>query len=174
MRRAMEQVMGRTYFFAAALAVVVLCAGCSGQGPKVAERLNQEASLRGALPENPLAWKVITSEIDQKNATMSTLYGNDIAVRYARGNAGPNYPEGSKLALVTWTQREDEHWFGAKIPSQAQSVEFVFVQGGGKNHPAYSCERYSGTPLVKESAPQDSTSNERAAHLLSQRAAVMP
>jgi hypothetical protein len=41
----------------------------------------------------PAGW-VVTSWIDPRNATMSTLYGN---------------------TLVTWKQAPDEHWFGAKI-----------------------------------------------------------
>jgi hypothetical protein len=34
--------------------------------------------------------------------------------------------------LVTWQQREDPHWFGARIPGQPLSAEFVEV-GTGKD-----------------------------------------
>jgi len=37
------------------------------------------------------------------------------------------------LALVTWTQRDDPHWFGARIPSVPQSVEFVEIAAGSVN-----------------------------------------
>jgi hypothetical protein len=47
--------------------------------------------------------RVVTSWIDPRNSTMSTLYGND--------------SEDAVLTLVTWKQIPDEHWFGAKIGS---------------------------------------------------------
>lgn len=37
------------------------------------------------------------------------------------------------LALVTWVQRDDPHWFGARIPDVSQSVDFVQVAAGGLN-----------------------------------------
>jgi cytochrome P460 len=148
--------------------------GCSGEGSKSpAATLNHGASPVGTLPTNPLTWQVIMSEVDKQNGTMSTLYGNEIAVAYARTNAGQKYPVGSKLALVTWTRREDDRWFGAKIPGQVKSVEFVFAQAADATHPPYSYDRYEGTPLNRV-PPQDLMANERTAYLLSQRAAVMP
>jgi hypothetical protein len=33
------------------------------------------------------------------------------------------------LALVTWGQRDDPHWCGARIPNVPRSVEFVQVAG---------------------------------------------
>ncbi len=102
--------------------------------------------LGGNLSDNPLDWRVITTSIDKRAATMSTLFGNDAAVEYARTSAGQNYPSGAVLSLVTWKQREDGHWFGARVPAAPVSVEFV--------------------------RPGDS--GARAADLLSRRAAVMP
>ncbi len=67
--------------------------GCGGTPSKNAATINQGASLQGELPENPLAWRVISSSVDTKGATMSTLYGNDAAVQYARANAQQNYPK---------------------------------------------------------------------------------
>jgi hypothetical protein len=149
--------------------------GCSNSESKVTSAtLNQSAALAGNLPANPLAWKVVTSSVDKPNSTMSTLYGNDIAVGYARGNSGQEYPEGSKLALVTWSQQEDDRWFGAKIPAEVKSVEFVFVQGTDAGQSAYSYERYEGAPLTKIPEQSSSATGERVAYLLSQRAAVMP
>jgi hypothetical protein len=105
---------------------------------------------------------------------MARLYGHDVAAGFARNNAGNSYPEGPKLALGTWTQRADERYFGAKIPDEVKSVEFVFVEGSNGDHPSCSYERHEGEPLKKESDLEASTSNHRAAYLLSQRAAVLP
>ncbi|SFD89674.1 Cytochrome P460 [Chitinophaga sp. CF118] len=78
-----------------------------------------------SLKEDYLKWNVITTQVDKKNKTMSTLYGNDIAFRYARNPKGTTYPVHAELAMVTWNQKADEHWFGANIPSQIKSVELV-------------------------------------------------
>ena len=68
--------------------------------------------------------------VDPKAHTMATLYGDDAAVHAAAmalpgERKAPAYPSGAVLALVTWTQRDDPHWFGARIPDAPQSVEFV-------------------------------------------------
>ena len=72
---------------------------------------NQSAGLVGDLPANPLGWRVI-SVIDPATGTMSTLYGNDLAVEYARTHSQHDFPAGAVLSLVTWTQAEDSRWFG--------------------------------------------------------------
>ena len=67
----------KALFFAAAITLLPL-AGCTSK--PAASTINEQAALTGQLPYNPLSWKVITSSVNQRNATMSTLYGNDIAV----------------------------------------------------------------------------------------------
>jgi hypothetical protein len=81
---------------------------------------------------------------------------------------------GSVLSLVTWTQRDDDRWFGAKIPDQVKSVEFVFVGVAADGRPLYSYQEYEGKPLKRVTAQEGRTLNDRGAYLLSQRAAVMP
>ena len=143
--------------------------GCSDKtNPRVATRLNDEAALMGELPSNPLRGKVITSWVNKKDATMSTMIGNDVAVQYARTSAEMRYPAGSVLSVVTWSQQEDPRWFGGNIPQKTTAVEFVRVTGPG----AYSYERYEGSPLKKVASGEEPKS--RAAFLLAQRAAVMP
>jgi hypothetical protein len=144
---------------------------CSDKtNPRVVTRLNDEAALVGELPSNPLRGKVITSWVNKKDATMSTMLGNDVAVQYARTNAEKMYPAGAVLSVVTWSQQEDPRWFGGSIPRKTTAVEFVAVTGPG----AYSYERYEGSPLKKVAGVQGSDPKERAAYLLAQRAAVMP
>ena len=126
MRSNMKQVL----LASMTLLVVLACLGCAGGEFKApAATLNQSATLSDGLPVNPMAWKIITSSVDRSAATMSTLYGNEIAVAYARSNAGQTYPNGAEIALVTWTQGDDDRWFGAKIPDQVKSVEFAAVEG---------------------------------------------
>jgi hypothetical protein len=148
-------------------ALTLSLAGCSRNvNPRVATRLNQDAAING-LPSNPMQGKVITSWINKQNATMSTMFGNEIAVEYARTNAASQYPAGATLSVVTWGQQEDPRWFGGNIPQQVKAVEFVTVTSPG----TCSYQRYEGLPL-KLIASEDSAG--RAASLIGMRAAVMP
>jgi hypothetical protein len=112
--------------------------------------------------------------IDPGNTTMSTLYGNDVAVGYARTHSQHDYPPGAVLSLVTWMQTEDSRWFGAKIPGQVKSVEFVTVGAAENGAPQYSYAAYAGNPLKKASTQESGVPPERAAYFISSRAAVMP
>jgi hypothetical protein len=156
-----------------AICLVGVC-GCARENARVVTRMNVGASLTRALPWNPLRGSVVTSWIDPKASTMSTLYGNDVAVAYARTNTEHVYPAGSMLSLVTWTQQEDERWYGAKIPAAPESVEFVMVGSTAEKQPIYSYQEFRGKPLTRVSAVEGPAPNERVAYLLAQRAAVMP
>jgi hypothetical protein len=111
---------------------------------------NAAAALPASLPYQPLAWNAITIYVDPLNYTTATLYGNAEAMQ-ARGSTsaptGPAYPDGAVLALVTWAQREDPHWFGGRIPDGPRSVEFVQVADGK----AASYRRFGGAGLSEES-----------------------
>lgn len=163
--------IGPACLLAAMLALESLSCGRSSA---VTASINERAALTGNLPLDPLHWSVITSSIDRRAATMSTLYGNDVAVQYARSNLQKVYPVGSVLSLVTWTQQQDPRWFGGKIPGPVKSVEFVKVMPGTNNQPSYSYEIYAGSPLIKMAASDGRPPESRAMYLLSLRAAVMP
>jgi len=120
-------------------------------------------------PLNPLQWRLITSALHQQDSTMSSLFGNDPAVEYARTHTEHDYPAGSALALVTWTEREDPRWFGARIPAALKSVELVKV-----NLDSFTYQDFEGSPLRKTSAEEGRAPSERALFLLSQPASVMP
>ncbi|MDE1176933.1 MAG: hypothetical protein PW789_10050 [Edaphobacter sp.] len=153
----------KKYLPAIACGLLVL-AGCNERKPEAAAT-NHVAALTGQLPYNPLAWKPITTLTNRAAATTSTLYGNDAAVAYARSTAGAAYPAGSVLALVTWAERDDPHWFGAKIPGKPQTVEFVSIGA----QPQYAV--YRGSPLAQAASDQ---SGSRIDFILHLRAAVIP
>jgi hypothetical protein len=125
-------------------------------------------------PVNPLLWRVIASAVNHRDATMSTLFGNDVAVECARAHTQNDYPAGSSLALVTWAERKDPNWFGARIPAAPKSMELVTVNLDAQRHPWFSYQDFEGSPLKNVSVQEGATPNERAAYILSQRAAVMP
>jgi len=51
------------------------------------------------------------------------------------------------LALVTWTQRDDPHWFGGRIPDTPESVEFVQVATAGQKN---EYRLFAGSNLPEE------------------------
>ena len=146
--------------------------GCNATNPRVVTTLNQEASKVSGFPGAAMHGRVITSWIDKSTSTMSTLYGNDVAVNYARKNSGATYPAGSQLSLVTWKETEDPRWFGGNIPAKVVSVEQVIVDTAPEKKYAYT--RYEGQPAKSVDSVAAATPGARAAFLLGQRAAVMP
>jgi len=132
---------------------------------------NAAAALPASLPYQPLGWSGITMYVNPKSHTTATLYGNDAAMQavQTRGTGpvgGPVYPAGAVLALFTWGQRDDPHWFGARIPDRPQSVEIVQVAGGGAP-PVY--QRWNGPGLTADQGPNEDrthTAAERASFVL--------
>jgi hypothetical protein len=104
---------------------------------------NEAALLPDSLGGHPLRGKVITTFVHPQDSTMSTLYGNDLAVRSAR--SGLAYPAGAMIWLVTWSQREDPHWFGGMIPKTLKSIEIAGISSGGE----FRRRRYEGSGLVE-------------------------
>jgi hypothetical protein len=155
------------------LVVFLLMLGCSNKQTD-RDLVNQQASLRHYVPFEPLQWRVVSSAINKQDSTMSTLYGNDLAVRHARTSSQGRYPLGSVLSLVTWLQQDDKEWFGAKIPGPIKSIEFVRVDSTPDNRPLYSYQSYEGTPLKRMPVKEALTLNTRVDYILSQRASVMP
>jgi hypothetical protein len=140
-----------------ALMLLGVC-GCSGKKIADADLYNVEAAVGAGLPYPVMEWKAITTVVDRGSGTTGTLFGNDAAVSAAR--AGTAYPAGAVLGLVTWRQREDPHWFGARIPGAVVSVEFVEVASGKDRE-------FVGTPW-KEVA------GSSAGEILGMKAAVAP
>jgi len=93
--------------------------------------------------------------VDPQTHTTATLYGNEFAISEQRLRnsssktaEGLAYGNGSVLALVTWIQRDDPHWFGGRIPNQVRAVEFVQVSSTG----AKTYLRYDGTGQLQKLA----------------------
>jgi len=122
--------------------------------------LDPAPPVQGDPSFDPLKWKVIHSSIDPRNHTMSTLYGNK--------------EKGAALALVTWSQKEDEHWYGALIPGTILSIEQVRFEGSTKDLSPPLYERYEGSPLKKSTGDLSETAKARTAYILGQKASVLP
>lgn len=139
---------------------------------------NSAAALPGSLPNQPLGWRAITMYVDRAAHTMATLYGDDRAMQSvqtsrsspAGGSQGPTYTEGAALALVTWVQRDDPHWFGARIPAAPRSVEFVQVASAGQPNRYW---RFAGADLT-EDHPAASAGAQRTSFILGLTPARLP
>ena len=139
----------------------------------IATTSNSLATLSGDIDIDPLRWNVITCSADPRESTMSTLFGNDIAVQYSRSHAEGAYPAGAVLSLVTWHQQDDGNWFGAKMPAETKSMEVVTASTSGDGSTSYAYRSYEGSPL-KVVVTSQGQADERMAYIRSQRAAVMP
>lgn len=153
--------------YSAFILLLLIAMGCQQQNNHAGE-LNKAASLPEHLHFNQLGLKVITSMISKKEATMSTLYGNELALKYTKSK-GDSTLAGMVFALVTWKQQDDERWFGAKIPGQFQSVEMVTTKANGNAvQTTYKIDK--GEKLNIGSLAE----KERIKYILAQKASVMP
>ncbi|MGA2728916.1 MAG: hypothetical protein ABSE96_13975 [Terracidiphilus sp.] len=80
------------------------------------------------------------------------------------------YPAGAVLALVTWNQRDDPHWFGARIPATPFSVEFIQL-AASPNATRY--RRFAGAGMIEDS-PTSATAAQRTSFILSLSPAQLP
>jgi len=157
-----------------AAALLLMLVGCSEPNARVNTRLNRNAEVSGELPYNPLQWEVIASTLNHNDHALATLLGNDQAIAHARKTASHEYPAGSVLSVITWSQEEDPRWFGGNIPGNVRSVEFLEVQPGQDGGGTYLYSLYGGSPLRRLVSTAEKSPTGRAAYILGQRAAVMP
>lgn len=114
--------------FSVLLAVITGCN--SGKENREDVLYNKSASLTGKIGTldagELLKWHMITLLKDTKSNIVSVLYANDAAFKSARqGNNA--YSKGSSLALVSWLEKPDTHWFGATIPGKVHSITKIDI-----------------------------------------------
>jgi hypothetical protein len=156
----------KTIAFAGLLAL----SACS-QHKVPAGQLNEAASLPPSFDFSTLGLRVLASFVNRQQATMATLYGNDLARQAALGDTGAAQP-GEVLALLTWKQQADPNWFGARIPGALQSLELLRTGSASAGHPAITYQYFTGKDLVLRADTLHQ--QERIAYLLAQKPAVLP
>ena len=144
----------------------LLLAACSNNKP--VELYNTKAALPASPKYNLDGLKVITSFVNKTKGTASTLYGNDAALKSAI-DGNKTAADNELFTLVTWKQQDDDHWFGAKIPSDVESVEVIKTAVSGNNI-NYECLEGKGLALKADTLGQ----GERIAYILGQKPSVMP
>ncbi|MFC0518558.1 hypothetical protein ACFFGT_30365 [Mucilaginibacter angelicae] len=149
-------------------ACTLMFTACSNNQP--VELYNTKAALPASPQYNLDGLKVITSFVNKKQGTASTLYGNDLALKSAiDGNKALAANE--EFTLVTWKQQDDDHWFGAKIPSDVESVEVIKTAASG-NSVAINYQQLEGKGLAVKSDTLGQA--ERIKYILGQKPSVMP
>lgn len=157
-----------TYILFAAFVLII--SACNNRKP-AEELLNKKAAIPASFNFSKAGLKVITSSINKKAQTMSTLYGNALALKTAISGS-TNHPAGENLTLVTWKQQDDDRWFGAKIPGDLLSVEVIKTISSNTGDVSTKYQRFTGKELTNDT---DTThQQERITYILSQKTSVMP
>jgi hypothetical protein len=150
--------------------VAVMFSACANH-TNTTELVNTKASLPSSFDFDKMGLKVMTSFINKKQATMATLYANEPALRSAI-TGHKVIADGEVLALITWKQQPDGHWFGANIPGELQSVELLKTTNPVGKNTIVNYQKFEGKNLVLS---QDTLQNQaRIKYLLDQQPAVMP
>lgn len=102
---------------------------------------NAAARLPAGLARNPLEWAPVTVYGDPEKQTLSVLFADTEPSGAASG---------AEKALVTWSSRDDPHWFGARIAGPVVSVEVV--RQGANHQPEYRKFSVQGLTEVGEAA----------------------
>ena len=145
----------------------LLLGGCAGS-TIVDEPVNVKASLPADFYFTKQGFKVISTLIDKKKATMATLYGNDIALNAAKAGVQLHTP-GLAMALVTWQQQSNPYWYGNKIPGSLLSVEMVMAdrKKGGITYALFEGKKLTFNPGTTH--PE-----KRISYILDQKPSIMP
>jgi hypothetical protein len=160
--------MKTNYIILAAMALVL--SACTNRIPGE-QLLNKKAAIPASFNFSKAGLKVITSSINKKNKTMSTLYGNDLALKNAISGAA-DHTAGENLTLVTWKQQEDDRWFGAMIPGDLQSVEVIKTTKSNAGATLINYQKFESNKLILN--PDTLHEQERIKYIFAQQPAVMP
>lgn len=152
------------------ISALFLLSGCA-EKPDNAELINTAAALPASMNFTKMGLKVITSGINQHQATMFTLYGNNLALERSKGLDLPAMPA-ETLALITWKQQDDKHWFGARIPGELQSVEWIKTVKGSNGKTQVNYQRLEGKEL--ELSKDTSGNTQRINDIFAFQPSVMP
>jgi hypothetical protein len=155
------------YIISAAIALILSSCGDKNNDT---ELTNSKASLPASFKFATMGLKVMSSSMNKKTGTMSTLYGNLLAKKNAGGKKHILVP-GEVLALVTWKQQKDEHWFGANIPGDLQAVEIIKTTAG-KAGAAINYQEFLGQKLQLN--PDTINQQAHIKHIFGMEPSLMP
>jgi hypothetical protein len=132
---------------------------------------NDEASLPKSIQLSIADLKTMACFIDKKSGTMSVLYANQLAIDNA-GKKNSGIISGERMVLVTWKQKTDSSWFGARIPGKLRSVELINTGADSTTGLITHYKIYVEGKLWTN--PGTKYSNERVGFILHQRPFIIP
>jgi hypothetical protein len=114
---------------------------------------------------------VITSSFNNKQQTMSALYGNAAAIEAATSGNGKHVP-GEEYRLITWKQESNPLWFGSNINGVLNTVERVStsVSADGDLNIRYEILRGNPTDLTNGTFDEQ----KRIRYILDLKPSVFP
>jgi hypothetical protein len=127
-----------------------------GRATARAGLLNTEAAAADDFTLRAMEWQVIAVSRDDRDASLSTVFGNPRAIEHLRGafpEPGASFAPGSALARVTWSEKEDPHWFGARIPGRMSRARQITVGATTDGQPTYECEDRGGGEPQRPAGP---------------------
>ena len=134
------------------------------------ELLNCSAALPPSFKFDDLKLKAMTSLINKKSGTMSVLYANQLGLENSIKGAKAHVA-GEVISLITWKQKDDDHWFGAKIPGNLQLAELVETVAAPTGLITIY-QRYIGKNLLADT--DTARRQERIKYIIYQQPSVMP
>ena len=149
--------------------IIAIYCSCKAS-PPAEELINGKASFPASFQFDKLGLKVIATLIDKNFHTMSTLYGNSLALEAAK-TGEYKIGNGELFALITWNQQADENWYGANIPAELRSVELLHISASN-GQGIFKYQSFKGKNLQPD---RDTLHrNERIAYILSQKPTILP
>lgn len=150
----------KTYLFYLLTVSLLIIEGCTPAA-------NQKVTIR-TLEFDSGKLKVITSYVNEKLNIMSTLYGNESALKFSI-KGGREHIAGEVFKLATFEQQDHELWYGSKINGALLRVETIhLVQQKENIIPVYNIEYYGTT------RHDQSDKNARIKFILEQKASLFP
>lgn len=160
--------------------IITAISSCHPNKSEVNKALyNESASFSGKLgaldATTVLNWHMVTLLKDTKSKEISVLYANDLAFKAVQSKDG-HYQAGSGLALVTWLEKPDIHWFGATIPGEITSIKQInMVQDpSGALQPSFSAYVNHGDGLQALTAPDSLMVKKSTTFILGLRRPYLP
>jgi hypothetical protein len=116
--------------------------------------------------------EVITPSINQRQGTVSLLYGN-LAAQHALLDSASQHNPGEMYTLATWEQADDLHWYGSHINGRLERVETVNVLSASDGSLIIDYKLVNGSePKDASGRPMDT--QDRIKAILNQRPAIFP
>jgi hypothetical protein len=114
---------------------------------------------------------VISSVINEKQGTISIIYGNESALNTANQDSGKHFP-GELFTMVTWKQKPMPHWYGTDMNGKIQKIETVKVVATRIGESIFEYNLENG-PAANAADPA-TNQTERIALIVNARAVVFP